>query len=147
MGLSVIGIGTVTVSNNIVTMRVWTIGVCSNILYSEKQRIEGALYDNGRKNKTTTKCKRVYTGNACRKNECVSFCDCKMGKTVDDLLNEIENENLYKALLTIDRCTLQIVLLKMKGYSTKEIAPIVGLTTGAVYSRLEYLRKKLKKVL
>lgn len=68
-------------------------------------------------------------------------------KTVDDLLNEIENENLYKALLTIDRCTLQIVLLKMKGYSTKEIAPIVGLTTGAVYSRLEYLRKKLKKVL
>ena len=103
----------------------------------------GALYDNGRKNKTTAKCKWVYTRNACRKNECVSFCDCKMGKTVDDLLNEIENENLYKALLTIDRCTLQIVLLKMKGYSTKEIAPIVGLTTGAVYSRLEYLRKNL----
>ena len=68
-------------------------------------------------------------------------------KTVDDLLNEIENENLYQALLTVDRRTLQIVLLKMKGYSTKEIAPIVGLTTGAVYSRLEYLRKKLKKVL
>ena len=68
-------------------------------------------------------------------------------KTVDDLLNEIENENLYKALLTVDRGTLQIVLLKMKGYSTKEIAPIVGLTTGAVYSRLEYLRKKLKRVL
>ena len=68
-------------------------------------------------------------------------------KTVDDLLNEIENDNLYQALLTVDRRTLQIVLLKMKGYSTKEIAPIVGLTTGAVYSRLEYLRKKLKKVL
>lgn len=68
-------------------------------------------------------------------------------KTVDDLLNEIENENLYQALLTVDRRTLQIVLLKMKGYSTKEIAPIVGLTTGAVYSRLEYLRKRLKRVL
>ena len=68
-------------------------------------------------------------------------------RTVDDLLNEIENESLYQALLTVDRCILQIVLLKMKGYSTKEIAPIVGLTTGAVYSRLEYLRKKLKKVL
>lgn len=68
-------------------------------------------------------------------------------KTVADLLNEIENENLYQALLTVDRCTLQIVLLKMKGYTTKEIAAIVGLTTGAVYSRLEYLRKKLKKVL
>ena len=68
-----------------------------------------------------------------------------MGKTVDDLLNEIENENLYKALLTIDRCTLQIVLLKMKGYSTKEIAPVVHLTTGAIYARLDHLRKKLKE--
>ena len=68
-------------------------------------------------------------------------------KTVDNLLNEIENENLYQALSTVDRRTLQIVLLKMKGYSTKEIAAIVGLTTGAVYSRLEYLRKKLKTVL
>lgn len=27
----------------------------------------GALYDNGRKNKTTAKCKWVYTRNACRK--------------------------------------------------------------------------------
>ena len=39
----------------------------------------GALYDNGRKNKTTAKCKWVYTRNACRKNECVPFGDCKMG--------------------------------------------------------------------
>ncbi len=68
-------------------------------------------------------------------------------KTVYDLLNEIENENLYQALLAVDKCTLQIVLLKIKGYYTKEIAPIVGLTTCAVYSRLEYLRKKLKKLI
>ena len=68
-------------------------------------------------------------------------------KTVDDLLNEIENENLYQALLTVDRRTLQIVLLKMKGYSTKEIAPLVHLTTGAIYARLDHLRKKLQKIL
>ncbi len=36
--------------------------------------------------------------------------------TVSDLLNEIENENLYQALLTVDKRTLQIVLLKMQGY-------------------------------
>ena len=35
-------------------------------------------------------------------------------KTVEDLLDEIEDENLYQALLTVDRRTLQIVLLKMK---------------------------------
>ena len=61
-----------------------------------------------------------------------------------DLLDEIENENLYQVLLTVDKRTLQIVLLKMQGYSTKEIAPLVGLTTGAIYARMEHLRKKLK---
>ena len=65
--------------------------------------------------------------------------------SVRDLLDEIENENLYQALLTVDKRTLQIVLLKMQGYSTKEIAALVCLTTGAIYARLDHLRKKLKK--
>ncbi len=65
--------------------------------------------------------------------------------SVADLLNEIENENLYQTLLTVDKRTLQIVLLKMQGYSTKEIAPIVHLTTGAIYARLDHLRKKLRQ--
>ena len=68
-------------------------------------------------------------------------------KTVADLLEEIEDETLYRALLTVDRRTLQIILLKMQGYSTKEIAPLVGLTTGAIYARLDHLRKKLRKIL
>lgn len=68
-------------------------------------------------------------------------------KTVEDLLNEIENENLYFALVTVDRRTLKIILLKMQGYTTKEIAPIVQLTTGDIYTRLEHLRKKLRKIL
>ena len=68
-------------------------------------------------------------------------------KTVADLLDEIGDETLYRALLTLDRRTLQIILLKMQGYSTKEIAPLVGLTTGAIYARLDHLRKKLRKIL
>ena len=66
---------------------------------------------------------------------------------VSDLLDEIEDETLYWALLTVDRRTLQIILLKMQGYSTKEIAPLVGLTTGAIYARPDHLRKKLRKIL
>ena len=66
--------------------------------------------------------------------------------SVADLLDEIENENLYRALLTVDKRTLQIILLKIQGYSTKEIAPIVHLTTGANYARLDHLRKKLKEL-
>ncbi|TGY95831.1 sigma-70 family RNA polymerase sigma factor [Petralouisia muris] len=68
-------------------------------------------------------------------------------KTVADLLDEIEDETLYRALLTVDRRPLQIILLKMQGYSTKEIAPLVGLTTGAVFARLDHLHKKLRKIL
>ena len=68
-------------------------------------------------------------------------------KSVSDLLDEIENETLYLTLITVDRRTLQIVLLKMQGYSTKEIAPLVHLTAGAVYARLNHLRKKLRKIL
>lgn len=67
--------------------------------------------------------------------------------SVEDLLDEIDNEVLYRALLTVDRRTLLILLLKMQGYTTKEIAPIVNLTEGAIYARLDHLRKKLKKIL
>jgi len=60
-------------------------------------------------------------------------------------LDEIENMELYRELLTADRLTLQIVLLKMQGYSTKEIAKIVHLKPNAIYGRMNTLRKKLKK--
>lgn len=39
--------------------------------------------------------------------------------TVAELLEEIESENLYQVLVTVDGRTLKIVLLKMQGYSTK----------------------------
>ena len=66
--------------------------------------------------------------------------------TIADLLDEIENETLYQALLTVDKHTLLILLLKMQGYSTREIAAMAGLTERAVYKRLERLRKKLKPI-
>ena len=65
-------------------------------------------------------------------------------RSVSDLLDEIESENLYLALITVDRRTLQIILLKMQGYSTEEIASLVHLTAGAIYARMQHLRKKLK---
>lgn len=65
-------------------------------------------------------------------------------KTVMGLLDEIENEALYQVLITVDKHTLQIVLLKMQGYSTNEIAAMTGLTEKAIYKRIERLREKLK---
>ena len=68
-------------------------------------------------------------------------------KTVANLLDEIEDEILYWTFLAVDRRTLQLILLKMRDYSTKEIAPLVGLTTGAIYARLDHLRRKMRKIL
>lgn len=65
--------------------------------------------------------------------------------TVEDLLNDIENAKLLKSLLTVDKLTLQISVLKMNGYSTNEIAVLVHLSTDAIYKRIAILKKKLKK--
>lgn len=65
-------------------------------------------------------------------------------KTVSALLDEVENEHLYAALLKVDKQTLEIVLLKMQGYSTKEISAMLQLTEKAIYKRIDRLRKKLK---
>ena len=62
--------------------------------------------------------------------------------TIYDLLDEIENDELYQILLTVDKRTMQIILLKMCGYTTKEIAPLVCLSAGAVYARLDHLKRK-----
>ena len=70
------------------------------------------------------------------------------GNVIDFIVDEAVDvaETVVHAVM-VDRRTLQIVLLKMQGYSTKEIAPLVGLTTGAIYARLDHLRKKLRKIL
>ena len=65
-------------------------------------------------------------------------------KTVSALLDEVENEHLYAALLKVDKHTLEIVLLKMQVYSTKEISDMLQLTEKAIYKRMDRLRKKLK---
>lgn len=65
-------------------------------------------------------------------------------KTVSALLDEVENEHLYAALLKVDKHTLEIVLLKMQGYSTKEISAMLQLIEKAIYKRMDRLRKKLK---
>lgn len=67
--------------------------------------------------------------------------------TVEDLLDNIENQELYQLLHKVDRLTLQILLWKMDGYSSLEISEKCGLSVNAVNFRMWHLRKKLKKYL
>jgi len=66
-------------------------------------------------------------------------------KTVEDFLDSIENQCLYQILIKVDRFTLQIALMKIQGYSTREIAVCLNITEKAVYRRMDRLKEKLKK--
>ena len=68
-------------------------------------------------------------------------------KTLEDILNDIENQELYFILLSIDKISLDIIFYKIKGYSVHEIAQILDLTENAIYKRIQHLKEKIKKVL
>ena len=67
-------------------------------------------------------------------------------KTVEDFLDNIENQQLYQILIKVDKLTLQIALLKIQGYSTREIAHSLDITEKAVYRRLDRLKEKIQKI-
>ena len=68
-------------------------------------------------------------------------------KTVEDFLNNIENQQLYQVLIKADRLTLQAILLQIQGYSIAEIAAVLGMKEDTVYKRLGRLKPKIKKLL
>ena len=64
-------------------------------------------------------------------------------KGIPELLDEISDERLLDVLLDADRRTLQILLLKIMGYSTVEIASRLKMSEKSVYCRIGRLKKKL----
>jgi len=67
--------------------------------------------------------------------------------TVQALLDDIENAELHRLLLSADKLTLQIVLLKMEGCEVREIAKQLHLTDKAVYRRMDRIKEKIKNIL
>ena len=66
--------------------------------------------------------------------------------TVEDFLDNIENQQLYQVLIKVDRLTLHIAFMKVQGYSTREIASYLRITEKAVYRRLDRLKEKIQKI-
>lgn len=67
--------------------------------------------------------------------------------TVQELLDEIENENLFTVLQAQDEMTLEIVLYKLDGYTYDDISKKCEISANAVKLRMWKFRKKLKKFL
>ena len=66
-------------------------------------------------------------------------------ESVEALLDTVENEELLQILLSTDKKTLQMVVMKMMGYAPKEISHHMELPEQTVYTRLRRLREKIKK--
>lgn len=63
---------------------------------------------------------------------------------VESLLDSVEDPELFSFLCKVDKLTLEIVLMKTAGYTSKEIAQRLRMEEYAVHMRLYRLRKKFK---
>lgn len=64
---------------------------------------------------------------------------------ISELLDSIDDEHLFHILLDTDRKNLQILLMKMMGFSIAEIAGELGITERAIYCRIDKLKIKIIK--
>lgn len=62
-----------------------------------------------------------------------------------DVLNQLENEELYQIMLHAHIQTMTILYLKMEGYTNREISTLLKLNETIISKRLKEIRKKLKK--
>lgn len=67
-------------------------------------------------------------------------------RSVEDLLNDIEDESLLHYLYQTDKTTLTIILLKVLGYSTKDISEILKIKSSTIYMKIHRLKNKLKNM-
>lgn len=65
----------------------------------------------------------------------------------ESLLDSIENMELLQILSKEDKLTVNAVLLRSLGYSTRQICTQLGITEYAYYNRIKRLKRKLKKFL
>lgn len=66
-------------------------------------------------------------------------------QNVEELLEAVADERLLHILLRTDRGTLQILVLKIMGYTPKEISQCIGMPEQTIYTKMRRLREKIKK--
>ena len=68
--------------------------------------------------------------------------DKKEFKNINDILDSIEDEALYEYLKDEEPVLLTIILLKIQGFSIKEISKLINMPISTIYRKN---RKKLRK--
>lgn len=65
---------------------------------------------------------------------------------IGDIINYLDNEELFKVMKSLDDITLKIIYLKILGYSYREISKLMNLSVSSVKQRVYRVRKKFKKI-
>lgn len=64
---------------------------------------------------------------------------------INELLDIVSDRMLFQILKETDRKTLQIIIFKMMGFSVNEIAEKMRFPEQTIYTRMNRLKKKIKK--
>lgn len=70
--------------------------------------------------------------------------DKKEFKNINDILDSIEDEALYEYLKDEEPVLLTIILLKIQGFSIKEISKLINMPISSIYRKIEKIKKNFK---
>lgn len=70
--------------------------------------------------------------------------DKKEFKNINDILDSIEDEALYEYLKDEEPVLLTIILLKIQGFSIKEISKLINMPISTIYRKIEKIKKNFK---
>ena len=68
-------------------------------------------------------------------------------ENMQQFLDDLDNQELYRALSSLDEITLQIIFYRVQKYSYQEIEILTGIKESTLSVRMSRLRKKLKNLL
>lgn len=64
--------------------------------------------------------------------------------SIEDLLDQLDNQNLYELMKKVNHQTMEIIYLMICGFNVKEIALKLNLNEDTIRYRIRSVRKKLK---
>lgn len=70
--------------------------------------------------------------------------DKKEFKNINDILDSIEDEALYEYLKDEEPVLLTIILLKIQGFSIKEISKLINMPISTIYRKIKKIKKNFK---
>lgn len=70
--------------------------------------------------------------------------DKKDFKNINDILDSIEDEALYEHLKDEEPVLLTVILLKIQGFSIKEISKLINMPISTIYRKIEKIKRNFR---